>query len=97
MQQAFDEINQNFLELGIVVGSALDFEPLSFTNLESSVSPNNSNEFSLGSASKTWKSLYVAEWFDIPGNQFNGVWLGDAQIKGSGTSVDLPANSTVDG
>ena len=97
MQQAFDEINQNFLELGIVVGSALDFEPLSFTNLESSVSPNNSNEFSLGSASKTWKSLYVAEWFDIPGNQFNGVWLGDAQIKGSGTSVDLPANSTVNG
>ena len=97
MQQAFDEINQNFLELGIVVGSALDFEPLSFTNLESSVSPNNSNEFSLGSASKTWKSLYVAEWFDIPGNQFNGVWLGDAHIKGTGITVDLPANSTVDG
>lgn len=97
VQQAFDEINQNFLELGVVVGSALDLEPLNFANLESSVSPNNSNEFSLGSASKTWKSLYVAEWFDIPGNQFNGVWLGDAQIKGSGTSVDLPANSTVDG
>jgi len=97
VQQAFDEINQNFLELGVIVGSALDLEPLNFNNLESSVSPNNSNEFNLGSASKTWKSLYVAEWFDIPGNQFNGVWLGDAQIKGTGTTVDLPANSTVDG
>jgi hypothetical protein len=97
VQQAFDEINQNFLELGVVVGSALDLEPLNFNNLESSVSPNNSNEFNLGSASKTWKSLYVAEWFDIPGNQFNGVWLGDAQIKGTGTTVDLPASSTVDG
>ena len=97
VQQAFDEINQNFLELGVIVGSALDLEPLNFNNLESSVSPNNSNEFNLGSASKTWKSLYVAEWFDIPGNQFNGVWLGDAQIKGTGTTVDLPASSTVDG
>lgn len=97
VQQAFDEINQNFLELGVVVGSALDLEPLSFTSLESSVSPNTSNEFNLGSASKTWKSLYVAEWFDIPGNQLNGVWLGDAQIRGTGTTVDLPENSTVDG
>lgn len=97
IQQAFEEVNQNFLELGVIVGSALDLEPLNFNNLESNVSPNNSNEFNLGSASKTWKSLYVAEWFDIPGNQFNGVWLGDAQIRGTGTTVDLPANSTVDG
>jgi hypothetical protein len=97
VQQAFDEINQNFLELGIVLASSLDLDPLNFTNLETSVSPNNSNEFSLGSASKTWKSLYVAEWFDIPGNQLNGIWLGDAQIKGTGNTVDLPADSTVNG
>ncbi len=97
VQQAFDEINQNFLELAIALGDQLDLAPLQFTNLETSITPTNSNEFSLGSASKTWKSLYVAEWFDIPGNQLNGVWLGDAQIKGTGTTIDLPANSTVNG
>lgn len=98
VQQAFDEINQNFLELGIALGNQIEgLNPLDFTNLETTLSPNNSNEFSLGTASKTWKSLYVAEWFNIPGNQLNGVWLGDAQIKGSGTTVDLPANSTVNG
>lgn len=97
VQQAFDEINQNFLELAIALGDQLDLAPLQFTNLETSITPTNSNEFSLGSASKTWKSLYVAEWFNIPGNQLNGVWLGDAQIRGTGTTIDLPANSTVNG
>lgn len=97
VQQAFDEINQNFLILGTVLQTALDLDPLNFTNLESSIAPNNSNQFSLGSETKTWKNLYVAEWFDIPGNQLNGIWLGDAQIKGTGNTVDLPANSTVNG
>jgi hypothetical protein len=97
VQQAFDEINQNFLELGVALSNSLDLDPLDFTNLNSSIAPNNSNEFGLGTDVKTWKNLYLTEWFNIPGSELNGLWLGSAHVKGIGSVVELPANSTVGG
>ena len=97
VQQAFDEINQNFLELGIALGNTLELDPLDFTNLNTSIAPNNSNQFGLGANTKTWKNLYLTEWFDIPGSELNGLWLGSAHVKGTGSVIELPANSTVGG
>jgi hypothetical protein len=99
MQEAFKDINQNFLELGIVLSNSLDLDPLSFENFNSNIIPSETGNFNLGSASKTWKSLYISPSFDpvVPGSEFNGIWLGSAQIKGFGSNIDLPAGSTVNG
>lgn len=97
VQEAFDAINQNFLELGVALGNSLELDPLDFTNLNSSIAPSTSNQFGLGTEVNTWKNLYITEWFNVPGSELNGLWLGNAHIKGTGLVVELPANSTVGG
>lgn len=95
IQEAFDKINANFEIINIVAGGALT--PLDFSNLNSSVIPATTNTFQLGSDTAKWKSLYVDNYSTVPGNEYNGVWLGTSQIKGIGGVIDLPANSTVNG
>jgi hypothetical protein len=95
VQEAFDQINANFEIINIVAGGALT--PLDFSNLNSSVIPATTNTFQLGSDTVKWKSLYVDNYSTVPGNEYNGVWLGTSQIKGIAGIIDLPANSTVNG
>jgi hypothetical protein len=74
-----------------------EYASLDFENLTTNVSPIRSDEFNLGSSTQTWQQLYLSEYSTIPGSELNGVWLGTAQIKGSGGTIDLPLNSTVNG
>lgn len=96
VQEAFDEINQNFTELQLFFNDST-ITPIDLTNLHTDLSPAYSQQYSLGEITKQWKSVYLAEYTTIPGNEINGVWLGSAHIKGIGYTVDLPINSTVDG
>lgn len=93
VHEAFLKINQNFQSLDAATGgTAVDF-----TTLYSNVSPATDNEYTLGSSSKKWASVYTSDYSLTPGNEFNGVWLGTAQIKGISGIVELPAGSTVNG
>lgn len=96
VQEAFDKINQNFTELQLFFNDST-ITPIDLTNLHTDLSPAYSQQFSLGEITKQWKSVYLAEYTTVPGNEINGVWLGSAHIKGIGYTVDLPTNSTVDG
>lgn len=52
--------------------------------------PSNSESYSLGSYTKKFNKLYLTE-----GN--NALWIGNAAISGSGSTINLPAGSTVGG
>lgn len=96
IQEAFDQINQNFTELQLFFNDST-ITPIDLTNLHTDLSPAYNREYSLGEITKQWKSVFTAEYSDIPGSELNGVWIGNAQIRGLGYTVDLPSNSTVDG
>lgn len=96
VQEAFDQINQNFTELQLFFNDST-ITPIDLTNLHTDLSPAYSREYSLGEITKQWKSIFTAEYSTIPGNEFNGVWIGNAHIRGEGFAVNLPANSKVDG
>lgn len=93
--EAFTKINENFDILVATVGTGSGLSPINFETLDTSVSPATDYQYNLGSNTHRWKSLYVGEYTDAL--QLNGVWLGTAQIKGVGTTVNLPENSTVGG
>jgi hypothetical protein len=57
--------------------------------VQTDVTPKVSETYNLGSLSKKFKTLYVAE--------SNGLYVGSAAISGSGTSINLPAGSKVGG
>jgi hypothetical protein len=94
VDQAFNKINANFTALAASVGAG---NVIDFTGLVTDVSPNATNQYVLGSRSKAWRSVFTSEWSTVPGSEFNGLWAGNAQIKGIGTRVELPAGSTVNG
>jgi hypothetical protein len=74
------------------------FATIDFENLTTNVSPGEHATYGLGTSSKSWKKLYIAQTDDTDANLDNGVWLGTAQIKGkTGGIVDLPLGSTVGG
>jgi hypothetical protein len=56
----------------------------------SNIFPVNSESYDLGSYTKKFRKLYLAE-----GD--NALWIGNAAISGSGTAINLPAGSTVGG
>jgi hypothetical protein len=74
-----------------------EFASTDFENLTTSLSPNLTDTYNLGSSAKTWQQVYVSEYSTVPGSELNGVWLGSAQIRGAGGIIDLPLNSTVNG
>ena len=93
LDSAFKLINQNFDVIAANIGgSAADF-----SSLNSSVTPATTNSFVLGTDTKQWKELRLADASAIPGSEFNGLWLGAAQIKSASGIVDLPAGTTVAG
>lgn len=69
---------------------------LNFEEFNSNLIPLTTAEFTLGATNNRWKELHVSEFINDVG-ETNGIWLGLAQIKGIGSTVDLPANSTVNG
>lgn len=93
VSEAFQKINDNFTALDLATGgSAVDL-----SNLYTDVSPAVGNTQLLGAPGKAWKAVITSEWSSSPGSEGNGVILGTALIKGIGGTVDLPANSTVNG
>jgi hypothetical protein len=54
------------------------------------VFPSTSESYNLGSYTKKFNKLYLAEGA-------NALWIGNAAIGGSGSTIDLPAGTTVGG
>lgn len=93
---AFEQVNANFEMLSAALGAS-GLTPINFSDLDSSVIPSQNGVYVLGSLSNQWKSVFTASYSTVPGNEYNGLWAGNAHIKGVGTTVELPANSTVSG
>ena len=94
---AFTQINENFDSLVATVGDGSGLTPIDFSTLDSDVSPATDNAHQIGSDTHKWRSLFVGEYNAETSDITNGVWLGTSHIKGISGTVDLPANSTVNG
>jgi hypothetical protein len=94
VNDAFVKINENFDSL-IAAGLGGGLVPVDFNTLDTDVSPTTDNLHSLGSITNRWKSVYTGE--HTLSDPTNGVFLGNAQIKGLGFTVNIPAGSTIGG
>ena len=97
VEKAFRDINQNFNDLYATIQADGSTQVVNFSNLFNDVSPGVSDTYSIGSDLFRWKNIYLSPFSDAQGGEENGVWLGQAQLKGIGTTVDLPIDSTVNG
>jgi hypothetical protein len=95
VQEAFIKVNENFDILVATVGDGSGLTPIDFSSLDTDVSPTTDNLRNLGSITNRWKSVYTGE--HTLTDPTNGVFLGNAQIKGLGFTVNLPENSTIGG
>ena len=95
VQEAFVKVNENFDILVATVGDGSGLTPIDFSSLDTDVTPTTDNLRSLGSITNRWKSVYTGE--HTLTDPTNGVFLGNAQIKGLGFTVNLPENSTIGG
>jgi hypothetical protein len=96
--EAFTKVNENFDILVATVGAGSGLTPIDFSTLDTNVSPAIDNTYSLGTlGTNRWKSVFLAEYQDNPGDQANGVYIGSAQIRGRASTIELPLNSTVVG
>jgi hypothetical protein len=95
VQEAFVKVNENFDILVATVGDGSGLTPIDFSSLDTDVSPTTDNLRSLGSIANRWKAVYASE--HTLADPTNGVFLGNAQIKGLGFTVNLPENSTIGG
>jgi hypothetical protein len=94
VNDAFVKINENFDSL-IAAGLGGGLVPVDFNTLDTNVSPTADNVYTLGDITRKWKAVHVDQYTSL--DTSNGVWIGNAQIKGVGTIVNLPNNSTVGG
>ena len=97
VNDALIKINENFDIIVATVGGGSGLTPVNFETLDTNVSPSTSNEYTLGSVSNRWKTVFLQSYSDIPGEFENGIYIGPAHIKGIGATIDLPAGSTIDG
>lgn len=81
---AYDQINANFDELYLSLGSSA----VDLTTLTTSLIPNDTATYDLGSATKRWRNLYLTG---------SSLYLGAAHITETAGKVNLPAGSTVGG
>jgi hypothetical protein len=95
VQEAFVKVNENFDILIATVGGGSGLTPIDFSSLDTDVAPTTDNLRNLGSITNRWKSLYTSE--HTLTDPTNGLFLGNAQIKGLGFTVNLPENSTIGG
>jgi hypothetical protein len=91
VQEAFTKINENFDIISTLTGIGT----LNFETLDTSVKPTTDNLYDLGDITHKWRGVYAGEHSLT--DPLNGLWAGNAQIKGIGYTVNLPANSTIGG
>lgn len=91
VQAAFTKINENFDIISTLTGIGT----LNFETLDTSVKPTTDNLYDLGDITHKWRGVYAGE--HTLTDPLNGLWAGNAQIKGIGYTVNLPANSTIGG
>ncbi len=94
--EAFRQVNANFEILEAALGAS-GITPINFGDLDSSVIPSANAAYVLGDITRQWKSVFTAPFSEVPGNELNGLWAGNAHIKGIDYTIDLPENSTVNG
>jgi hypothetical protein len=85
VDQAFNDINDNFTELYLQIGGG---SVVDLTSLSTTVAPSTSGAYDLGTNARRWKNLYL---------DGNSLYLGNAHVTSSGGTVDLPAGSTIGG
>jgi hypothetical protein len=83
-ESIFAKINDNFTELYLSIGGT----GVDLTALGSSLIPDFNEDHDLGSSSKKWNNIYVSS---------TGLNVGAAVITSSGSTIDLPAGSTIGG
>jgi hypothetical protein len=83
-ESIFAKINDNFTELYLSIGGS----GADLTSLGSSLIPDFDEDHDLGSSSKKWNNIYVSS---------TGLHIGTAVITSSGSTIDLPAGSTIGG
>ena len=95
VNEAFTKVNENFDILVATIGDGSGLTPIDFSSLDTDVTPTTDNLRSLGDITHKWRSVFTGE--HTVGDPLNGVWAGNAQIKGIGLTVNLPENSTIGG
>jgi len=97
--EAFTKVNENFDSIAATIsGGGGGLSPINFDTLDTNVSPTLDNTYKLGAlGTKRWKSVFLAEYQDTPADSANGIYIGSAHIKGIGSHIDLPNNSTING
>lgn len=81
---AFEKINANFTEIYSTLGGEID--STDFTGLETSVIPNQNDQYTLGSFNNRWQQLFLTS---------QGVLIGNAALRAEGTVLQLPLGSKV--
>jgi hypothetical protein len=95
VHEAFIKVNENFDSLIATVGGGSGLTPIDFTSLDTSIKPTTDNLYELGDITHKWRAVFTGE--HTVADPLNGLWAGNAQIKGVGYTMNLPANSTVGG
>jgi hypothetical protein len=95
VNDAFVQVNENFDILLSTIGGGSGLTPIDFTSLDTPLKPTTDNLYELGDITHKWRAVFVGE--TTVANPLNGLWTGNAQIKGVGFTVNLPTNSTVGG
>jgi len=95
VNDAFVKVNENFDILVATIGSGSGLTPIDFTSLDTDLTPTTDNLRSLGDTTHRWQSVFTSE--HTTSNPLNGLWAGNAQIKGVGVVINLPENTTVGG
>ena len=88
IEEAFQNINQNFNDLYATIQSDGSTQVVNFAQLYSDVSPGVTETYDLGSSDNRWNELWLGS---------AGLNIGSAVITSTGTSINLPAGSTIGG
>ena len=88
IEEAFQNINQNFNDLYATIQSDGSTQVVNFAQLYSDVSPGVTEAYDLGNSSNRWKELWLGS---------AGLNIGSAVITSTGTSINLPVGSTIGG
>ena len=95
VNDAFVKVNENFDILVATIGNGSGLTPIDFTSLDTDVTPSTDLAYDLGAITHKWGAVFTGEHTTV--SPLNGVWAGNAQIKGVGYTINLPTGSTVGG
>jgi hypothetical protein len=95
VNDAFIKVNENFDILVATIGNGSGLTPVDFSSLDSDVTPATDNAYDLGNTTHRWGAVFTGEHSTV--DPLNGLWAGNAQVKGVGYTINLPSNSTVGG